>query len=73
MTDLYVWGGVLVTLILSALGIYRAGGKASQNKADRDNLEAYKDTRKEMDDAEIGNDPDAARRWLSERLRRTDD
>lgn len=36
-------------------------------RAERDRLAGYRDTRKEIDDAPYGNDPDAARRFLHER------
>jgi hypothetical protein len=32
--------------------------------------EGYAETRKRMDEADLGDDPDAARRWLHERGKR---
>jgi hypothetical protein len=36
-------------------------------RSERDALAGYRDTRKEIDHAHYGNDPDVARRWLHER------
>lgn len=57
--------------ILRAIGTWLMVRKAEQAVEDRhraEDAEAYVATRREIDHAEIvGNDPDAARRWLHER------
>ena len=65
--------GTAVAFLLAVVtfGLWNRRQERKQAKA-KDNAE-YIETRKEMDDAEIhGDDPDAARRWLSERKRRGD-
>ena len=62
----------------AALGWLAAGGavwlmawRGRGQKAKLDKANEYTDTRKRIDEADIvGDDPDAARRWLSERAKR---
>lgn len=69
-TRLYRWlamiGGVLALLAGAVLFGWTKRGQVESVKA----LEGYKQTRKEMDDADplIATDPDNARAWLRERL-----
>lgn len=76
MNNKYVrWLGLVLLAVASALGYAElraaqarrdAEGEAELNKATD-----YIKTRKRMDDADIvGDDPDAARRWLHERSKR---
>ena len=54
--------------ILGALGIYAKGRADANGKAAMKDAKEYRETRKRVDEAEtVGNDPDAARRWLHER------
>ena len=62
-----------VALVLAVLAVFWRGKASARQQTALEAAEAYAKTRKGMDDAEyeiiegIGNDPDAARRWLSER------
>lgn len=57
-------GAVIAALVTA----WRRGRASAKQQAALDAAEAYAKTRKGMDDADtLGNDPDAARRWLSER------
>ncbi len=55
--------GLLAALGLFALKMFNAGVR----KKEREELEAYKNTRERMDDVETIDDPDSARDWLRER------
>lgn len=60
-------GAALAALAGAVLFGWRKRGQAEAGKV----LKGYKDTRERMDEADdFGNDPDAARRWLSERGKR---
>ena len=62
----WLWRPVLTALALLAV-FWRGRARARQQTA-LGAAEAYAKTRKGMDDAEnLGDDPDAARRWLRER------
>lgn len=72
-TRLGRWFGMIGVAIMVLLGAVVFGwtkrGQYESIKA----LEGYKKTRKEMDNApDLGNDPDAANRWLRERERKRD-
>jgi hypothetical protein len=68
LPDLWPYIAGLLALIGAALGIYAKGRGDAKAKTALQAAEAYAKTRKEMDDADtLGNDPDAARRWLHER------
>ena len=60
-------------VLLALLAVWLRGRASARQQTALEAAEAYAKTRKGMDDAEyeiiegIGNDPDAARRWLSER------
>ena len=58
--------------IVALLGVYWRGKHNGAVKAHRDTLESYAKTRRAMDDAEaeVGDDPGAAARWLRERGQR---
>jgi len=66
----------IIAAIFAALGFSRWTGKrAARKEVQRETAleaaERYAKTRKDMDDAQadIGDDPAAARRWLSERAK----
>ena len=55
-------------LLLAVLAVFWRGRASARQQTALEAAEAYAKTRKGMDDApDLGNDPDAARRWLSER------
>jgi len=62
--------GAAVALLAGAVLLgWSKRGQVEAGKA----LKGYRDTRRRMDDADdLGDDPAAARRWLSERGRRSD-
>lgn len=55
--------------LMALMGLYWRGRHNGKVAAHRDTLERYHKTRKAMDDveADVGDDPSAAARWLSER------
>ena len=56
--------GAVVMAVVAALFLgRRQGQKAERAKIDK----AYRKTREKMDEVVVGDDPDAARRWLRER------
>lgn len=59
----------LAGLILLVVGY---AWKTFRDRARLKRLEGYRDTRKRMDEAEFGDDPAAAKRWLRERKHRRD-
>ena len=63
-----------VAVVVAFLGIYLKGRKDEAQGAAVEDLEAYRRTRKEIDDAETfqGDDPAAADRFLRERSKRRD-
>lgn len=61
-----------VTAALSLLAAYMRGRAAKGAEVERKKLKDYQDTRKRIDEADIPDDADAAREWLSERQRRGD-
>jgi hypothetical protein len=68
LPDLWPYLAGLLALIGAAVGLYAKGRGDAKAKTALRAAEAYAKTRKEMDDADtLGNDPDAARRWLHER------
>lgn len=58
--------GVIAFLVIR---LRLQGGRLEDAERRADAAEGYVDTRREIDDAvdDLGNDPDAARRWLRER------
>ena len=56
-------GAVIAAVFGAWLFGRRQGQKAEQAKIDK----AYRETREKMDEVVVGDDPDAARRWLRER------
>lgn len=63
--------GGAVAAIAAFLGGRWSGVKQGRQGAENDALRDNINTRKRMDEADIvGDDPDAARRWLSERSKR---
>jgi hypothetical protein len=56
--------GAVIVAIVAALFLGRRQGRlAERAKVDK----AYRETREKMDEVVVGDDPDAARRWLRER------
>lgn len=60
MLRLKIWLAAAGSVILAVLLAYWNGKSKVKG-------EGYADTRKRMDEVDLGNDPDAARRWLHER------
>lgn len=56
-------------LLLALLAVWWRGRASARQETALEAAERYAKTRRRMDDAEsnLGNDPDAARRWLRER------
>jgi hypothetical protein len=70
-------GGWIVGGVVALIGLLFGWAKVASGRADRakrraDAAEANVKTRERMDDADriVGDDPDAARRWLHERGKR---
>lgn len=61
------WLAALAGVLLAALGVYAAGRRDGRQRAAQREDEAYRETRERIDEVHLGNDPDAARRWLHER------
>jgi len=68
--------GQWIGMVLGALGLLAAAFLAGWSKKGqveaKKALEGYKRTRKEMDDANVPDDPDAATEWLRQRKQRRD-
>ena len=63
----YIYGGILLVVVAIAIGLYLKGGADNQTRTDLDNATSYTETRKDMDNADIGNgDADADRGWLAD-------
>lgn len=64
------WAAMIGAAVALLAGAVLLGwSKRGQHEADKA-LKGYRDTRRRMDDADdLGDDPAAARRWLSERGR----
>lgn len=62
-----LWLIGLAAAIAALIAAYTRGSKDARDKGALAAAEAYRNTRKDLDDVEMGNDPDAARRWLHER------
>jgi hypothetical protein len=60
MLRLKLWLAAIGALIVALFAAYWNGKSKAKD-------EGYADTRKRMDEVNLGNDPDAARRWLEER------
>lgn len=56
-------GAVIMAVVAALFFGRRQGQKSEQAKIDK----AYRETREKMDEVVVGDDPDAARRWLRER------
>ena len=56
-------GAVIMAVVVALFFGRRQGQKAERAKIDK----AYRKTREKMDEVVVGDDPDAARRWLRER------
>ena len=55
---------------IALLSIWFGGKKAGKNAAKAEELNEYIETRNRMDEADLGDDPDMARRFLHERGKR---
>lgn len=59
---------VAVGAFVAALGAaYWRGRSAADAAAERERLESYVETRKRMDEADVGDDPGVLRDWLRDR------
>jgi hypothetical protein len=67
LARLKMWA-IGIGLVLSALAAsYFGGRKAANADNKRQELENYVDTRKRMDEVDVGDDPAVLRSWLRER------
>ncbi len=57
----------LAALVAGALGLYAKGRGDADAKADLRDAREHIETRDKIDEAEIHDDPDLARRWLQSR------
>lgn len=73
MTRLRDWLTALGALLLAALGVYAAGRRDGQRKADRREDKAYRRTRERVDEVDVGDDPAVLRDWLRQRGERDSD
>lgn len=64
---LKLWLAGAGVFIAALLSIWFGGKKAGRDAANAEELNEYIETRKRMDEADVGDDPDIARRWLHER------
>jgi hypothetical protein len=67
------WLAALGALLLALLGVYAAGRRDARQRAAQEADEAYRETRRRIDEVHVGDDPDLARRFLSERGQRDGD
>jgi hypothetical protein len=67
------WLASIAALIAAGLAVWFGGRKSAKTNAKAKDAEAYRKTRKAMDDATetLGDDPNSARRWLHERGKRS--
>lgn len=70
MLRIKIWLAAAGAVVISLLSIWFGGKKAGKNAAKAEELNEYVETRKRMDEVDLGNDPDAARRFLHERGKR---
>jgi len=63
MLRLKLWLAAAGAFVVALFAAYWNGKSKAKD-------EGYADTRKRMDEVGLGNDPDAARRWLHERGQR---
>jgi len=65
------WIAGAVVALVAAVAVWLSGRRSGDVRAENMGLRDYKATRERMDDADdLGNDPDAATRWLRERGKR---
>jgi hypothetical protein len=57
-------------VVIALLSIWFGGRKSGKDAAKAEELNEYIETRKRMDEADLGDDPDMARRFLHERGKR---
>lgn len=67
MLRIKIWLAAAGAFIVALLSIWFGGKKAGKNAAKAEELNEYIETRKRMDEADLGDDPDMARRFLHER------
>lgn len=64
---LKLWLAGIGVFIVALLSIWFGGKKAGQTDAKLEEQDDYIETRKRIDETDVGDDPDMARRWLHER------
>ena len=64
---LKIWLAGAGVFIVALLSIWFGGKKAGRDAAKLEEQDDYIETRKRMDETDVGDDPDMARRWLHER------
>ena len=68
---MFIYGGILLALIGAAIWLYTKGGSDNQTKTDLNNATDYIETRKDMDNADIGKgNADDDRGWLADAANR---
>lgn len=65
--DLWPYLIAALAALAGGAGLYLKGGSNAKAKAETRDLRGNIETRERMDDAEIYDDPDLARRWLQSR------
>lgn len=68
-TRIKLWLAAVVAFLVALGSVYWRGRSAAGAAAERERLEGYVETRKRMDDVGRMSDADAARDFLSDRLR----
>lgn len=67
LTRIKLWLAAALAAVAAFAGVYLRGRQDAASRARTAELEAYRETREDIDDAEIhGDDPAAARRWLQQ-------
>ena len=62
-----LWLAGIGAVVVALLSIWFGGKKAGRDAAKLEEQDDYIETRKRMDETDVGDDPDMARRWLHER------
>ena len=65
--DLWPYLIAALAALAGGAGLYLKGGSNAKAKAETRDMREHIETRERMDDAEIHDDPDLARRWLQSR------
>jgi len=67
------WLAALAGVLLALLGVYAAGRRDARQRAAQEADEAYRETRRRIDEVDVGDDPAVLRDWLRQRGERDSD